>query len=87
MGGVVGADIDYEFVERIQRLVDEDDFLAKTEENDRLARYPAESVSALKGLGVPGMSVHPQFGGLGHNVMVEDPDVVWTWFSYVASLI
>ena len=27
------------------------------------------------------------FGGLGHNVMVEDPDVVWSWFSDVASLI
>ena len=26
------------------------------------------------------------FGGLGHNVMVEDPEVVWSWFSNVASL-
>jgi len=64
----IGVDIDYEFVERVQRLADHEDFLAKAEENDRLARYPAESVNALKGLGVPGMSVHRQFGGLGHNI-------------------
>lgn len=64
----MGPDIDHEFVEQVQRLVDKDDFLAKAEKNDRLAQYPAESVNALKGLGVPGMSVHSQFGGLGHNI-------------------
>ena len=63
----MSADIDLDFVAVVRKVVEEQDFFGKAEENDRLSRFPAANIAALKELGVPGMDVHPQFGGQGHN--------------------
>ncbi|HXM54978.1 MAG TPA: acyl-CoA dehydrogenase family protein, partial [Candidatus Dormibacteraeota bacterium] len=55
----------------MRRVVEEEDFFGRAQRNDREARYPAESIAALKAIGVPGMAIAARHGGPGHSVATQ----------------
>lgn len=63
--------VDWEYVSRVRRVVEDEDFFGRARRNDRDSRYPVENVAALKAAGVPGMCVDPRYGGPGHTVATQ----------------
>jgi alkylation response protein AidB-like acyl-CoA dehydrogenase len=67
----VADSIDWGYVERVRRVVEEEDFFGHAHRNDREHRYPGENIAALKAVGVPGMAIARRHGGLAHTVATQ----------------
>ena len=53
-----------ELVERVERLARES-FATRAEQHDREGSFPEENLEELRALGIPGMALPREFGGLG----------------------
>jgi alkylation response protein AidB-like acyl-CoA dehydrogenase len=67
----MSARIDWEYVDHVRKVVEEEDFFGRAAVYDREARYPRENIDALSAIGVPSMHISGKYGGPDHTVATQ----------------